>query len=254
MSDLFSVSFLAFLGILVLAIALLVVYFESKSREQNHKIASMFSVVSTLAEDLNNVKMGINQLAFNGMNGAGPSLAENMHPFNMNQEHNHLIEVSDDEDDENEVSDEDETENEDSDDEDDSDDDNLEEFEDDDSDFDSEPINVKVLKIEDPLLDPLLEKVEQKFDNLEDLEENLEVDEDYDQETFEEEPLQLVENDFIPEETTKNEKSIKIDLGEAIDYKKLTLQKLKSIVTEKGLATDTSKLKKPDLLKLLGIE
>ena len=109
----------------------------------------------------------------------------------------------------------------------------------------------------EPLSDPLLEKVEKNFEPLSEplsdqllkkVEQNF--DYDYEQEKFEEEPFQLVEGDFI-----KNEKSIKIDLGEeSTEYKKLSLQKLKSIVTEKGLATDTSKLKKPDLLKLLGVE
>jgi hypothetical protein len=38
---------------------------------------------------------------------------------------------------------------------------------------------------------------------------------------------------------------------EAMDYKKLSLNKLKSIVLEKGLVSDPSKLKKNELLKLL---
>ena len=63
LTDLFNPTFLMFLGILVLVVALLVVYFESKMREQNHKIASMLSLVSTLAEDMNGVKMGLNHLA-----------------------------------------------------------------------------------------------------------------------------------------------------------------------------------------------
>jgi hypothetical protein len=41
LADLFSPTFLMFLGILVLIVALMVVYFESKMRDQNHKIASM---------------------------------------------------------------------------------------------------------------------------------------------------------------------------------------------------------------------
>jgi hypothetical protein len=41
---------------------------------------------------------------------------------------------------------------------------------------------------------------------------------------------------------------------EVIDYKKMQLAKLKSIVTEKGLVTDASKLKKNELLHLLGSE
>ena len=256
--DLFNPSFLLFLGILVLVAALLVVYFESKSREQNHKISSMFSIVSTLAEDLNSVKLAINQIALNEYNtNGGASLANNITPFNISEQDN-LIEVSDNEEDsDSEEEDSDSGEEEDSDSgEEDSD------SEEEDSDSEEENNNIKVLKIDD--LDPLLEKVEENFEDLdpllEKLEENLDelLDSEYEQETFEEESLQLVESHFIPEEIIKNEKSIKIDLGdvinEPVDYKKLTLQKLKSIVTEKGLAIDTSKLKKPDLLKLLGVE
>ena len=47
---------LIILGTVLLAIALAVVYFERKQREQNHKIASMFSLVSSLAEELNAIK------------------------------------------------------------------------------------------------------------------------------------------------------------------------------------------------------
>ena len=68
MTDLFNPTFFMFLGILVLVVALVVVYFESKSREQNHKIASMLSLVSTLAEDMNGVKMGLNHLAMTRVN------------------------------------------------------------------------------------------------------------------------------------------------------------------------------------------
>jgi hypothetical protein len=52
-------------------------------------------------------------------------------------------------------------------------------------------------------------------------------------------------------------KTININLeehAESIDYKKVTLAKLRSIVAEKGLTNDASKLKKNELLKLLGVE
>ena len=53
-------------------------------------------------------------------------------------------------------------------------------------------------------------------------------------------------------------KTININLEDSttenIDYKKLSIPKLRSIVAEKKLLTDTSKLKKPELLKLLGVE
>jgi len=55
-----------------------------------------------------------------------------------------------------------------------------------------------------------------------------------------------------------NLKSIHINLeetkSESMDYRKLALPKLRSVVTEKGLTSDASKLKKNELLKLLGIE
>ena len=62
LTDLFNPTFLMFLGILLLAIALLVLYFESKFRDQNHKISSMLSLVSSLAEELNSNKLMVNHL------------------------------------------------------------------------------------------------------------------------------------------------------------------------------------------------
>ena len=56
--DLLNPTFLIFLGIAVLLIALLTLYFESKLREQNHKITSMLSLVSTLADEINYSKIG----------------------------------------------------------------------------------------------------------------------------------------------------------------------------------------------------
>jgi hypothetical protein len=111
LTDLFNPTFLMFLGILVLVVALVVVYFESKLREQNHKIASMFSIVSTLAEDANGMKMGLNQL-MNFNNVIGGSAPENFiqqpleNSKSLYQENTKLIEVSDDDNEDNESDDE----------------------------------------------------------------------------------------------------------------------------------------------------
>jgi hypothetical protein len=43
-------------------------------------------------------------------------------------------------------------------------------------------------------------------------------------------------------------------MNESLDYKKFTITKLRTLVSDKGLAPDVSKLKKNELLKLLGIE
>ena len=62
---------------------------------------------------------------------------------------------------------------------------------------------------------------------------------------------------------TSDLKTISINLGEentvnegVVDYKKLQLPKLRSVVVEKGLAsnTDVARLKKTELFKLLGVE
>jgi len=71
---------------------------------------------------------------------------------------------------------------------------------------------------------------------------------------------QLEETNII---SSSDLKTISINLGEEhqhneenIDYKKLQLPKLRSIAIEKGLTSNSeaSKLKKPELLKLLGAE
>ena len=111
LADLLNPTFLMFLGILVLVVALLVVYFESKMRDQNHKIASMLSLVSTLAEDMNGMKMGLNHLAMRGGVGfqnPNINIKENLGMQEVIQENNKLIEVSDDEESESEEEEENE--------------------------------------------------------------------------------------------------------------------------------------------------
>ena len=81
LTDLFNPTFLMFLGILVLVVALLVVYFETKFRDQNHKISSMLSLVSSLAEEVNGSKMIIHQLTANPqMQQQAPFFYQNKEP------------------------------------------------------------------------------------------------------------------------------------------------------------------------------
>jgi len=264
LTDLFNPTFLMFLGILVLVVALVVVYFESKLREQNHKITSMFSIVSTLAEDMNGMKMGINQLMhYNNTIGGSVQAQQPFVPYEQNTK---LIEVSDDEEES-----EDETE------------DVAEEVEEDvDSDVEAEDSDVE----DDSSLGKYMDDMESEPDSLSetDLNENVEqekitvfklkkdVDEEED-ESVDDLASELSDGDLGDVENVENLEEIKeepilnvselktisINLEEPvekIDYKKLQLPKLKSIVVEKGLATnsDASKMKKAELLKLLGIE
>jgi hypothetical protein len=128
-----------------------------------------------------------------------------------------------------------------------------------DSDSDSEfgdRSKVKVLKINisNELNDDINELELETSNDLNELADNLE-------ETDEPEEQQITLSDETPNEIDfdiSNLKTINIHLEEskndATDYKKLSIQKLRSIVAEKGLAGDTSKLKKHDLFKLLGLE
>jgi hypothetical protein len=301
LADLFNPSFLMFLGILVLVVALLVVYFESKMREQNHKIASMLSLVSTLAEDMNGVKMGLNHLAIRGGNSFQQQVPinfeENLGNKLLKKE---LIEVSDDEDSDNEESHNKESDNEDPDNE----ESDNESQESDENDKNSESVvveddidicdnesqndisnlrihekdNIKVLKLnisneeddnEDTNFD-LEEPVDLEcdFETGDELPEirgdyvNEVLDLNYNTEDIKEEQT-LEEHKEVNTLTSLDLKTISINLGEEnhtseenIDYKKLQIQKLRSIVVEKGLVSnpEASKLKKPELLKLLGVE
>jgi hypothetical protein len=244
LTDLFNPQFLMFLGILVLCLALLVVYFESKLRDQNHKISSMLSVVSSLADEVNLLRNSfiggsINRMEFN------PVLVEKASDLiNVSDDEEELEEDDDDDDDDDDLEEE------------------LDEDEEEDDDDDSEE-EVKVFKISDS--NDLENDVEELGDDLEDddlegddLEgHNLEVGElgEVEEQT---KSIQIQLNNDISNLTDL--KSVNITLeenepeSESLDYKKLSINKLKSIVLEKKLVTDASKLKKPELLKLLGIE
>ena len=256
LADLFSPTFLMFLGILVLVVALVVVYFESKMRDQNHKIASMLSLVSTLAEDMNGVKMGLNQLAVTRMGGSFPQnfeqpLEKSRVPFNQETK---LIEVSDDDDDDYDDDIDEEI--------------DIDEDDDNESDEESNHDVVKVFKIDMNSQNQYEDSLSGNNLELDDLDEELD---ELDDELSEVQSLSSKSSKLSNklEETVYGEtlqeplnisdlKTISINLEDphpdSLDYKKLSLPKLRSIVSEKGLSTDASKLKKNELLKLLGAE
>jgi len=268
LTDLFNPTFLMFLGILVLVVALLVVYFETKFRDQNHKISSMLSLVSSLAEEVNGTKMIIHQLTMlpqtqNFYQNKEPTLEETI----QIKQNNYLIAVSDDE---SEDDDDDESDSEAA---------SKESFSDDDS--DEESVNsddedsvsvieigehnpdIKIFKLniskndEDSESDKIDELSVASLDDLDDLDELsvASLDELDDNSSTSSESIKENDkaNDFM------DLKSINITLEEtkseqSVDYKKMALPKLRSVISEKGLSKDSSKLKKNELLKLLGVE
>ena len=328
--DIFNPSFLIFLGIMVLVVALLIVYFEGKMREQNHKISSMLSLVSAMAEEVNIIRSNVS------ISTVGGSSHINKAPFEFNPQINisentednksllfsenkqELIAVSDDDDSASEYASETESESGSDD------DDNCDEESSVDSNFiellqqsqtiqiHDESQDIKILKINIEDFDKDNENQEDlnEVNDMNDLEDVNDVfsDSDSDNEIEDVDILHeqlnnntyslagsnviiidgvhhiydaniendLNENDGLNDIELVNEldntitqglptdldlKSINIsDLeenknnNENVDYKKLSLNKLRSVVLEKNLVGDSSKLKKQELLKLLGAE
>ena len=246
LAELFNPSFFMLLAILLLVASMFVIYYESKMREQNHTINSMLSLVSTLAEDMNNVKFGLNQLAIRYSQSSANNVEEILETSKIIPNYN-LIEVSDDE------SDDEEEDNDESDDEEDDDNDADDEssHSSKSSDSDESECNIKVLKL-NILNEADLEECEMTLTC--DLDESATKDDDKYVDKLDDEIIQLELCNELP---SSNElKTIDIDLGEEhVDYSKIPIGKLKKIAVEKGVTTteNVSKLKKQDLITLLEV-
>jgi hypothetical protein len=241
----------------------------------------MLSLVSTLAEDMNGVKMGLNQVAMGQMGGQmgqmggqqmggqqmdrqqmgiqSPPL-ENSNKSLYLQEVDNLIPVSDDDSEE-----DDESVMDDSDSDIDADSLSHDDRDSDDESSDEEEEVVKVLRLNIPAPGNNEDVGLNELEDLDDLtDEALSVSSDESSEY----KLDIQSSDIIAAEEIKAEtrlnisasdfKTINISLeetgAESVDYKKLPLPKLRNIVTERGLATDAAKMKKNELLKLLEAE
>ena len=258
--DIFNPSFFMFLGILVLVAALLVVYFESKMREQNHKMTSMLALITCVADEMNSIKILLNNQPNIGGTQVNPSGLEtnNIHIIKTN-----LITVSDDSDTDSENSTD---ENSDSDSDSESNSEDVEDVEDLKEIIELGDYNdVKVFKLSVFNINDIDEnKNENSFDDLNDLEDIEEDDNCVSDHSLsvssDDEDNELKNNDNEIDISNLNLKSINISSLEEVknsdntDYKKFTLSKLRSIVVEKELVADSSKIKKSELLKLLGAE
>ena len=276
LTDIFSTSSLICLGITLLLVGFLFIYINQKMADQNHKISSMLGLISTMAEELNVCRARVNMLtnAINVNSSNNKNLG--MMGGNSNLIGENLIDVSDEEDDEEDDEDEDdEDEDEDDEDEDDEDeDDDDEDYEDnDDEDKENAQVNnedIEVLgEIKSIKLTAGVTSEAEEEDNNDDLQElsleDLADSEDSDNDV----DVDIDVNVGVPvQEITSAEdnSNFQINLSElktitvndlddvSTDYKKLSLNKLRSIVVEKGLTSDSSKLNKQKLLKMLGAE
>jgi len=292
-SDLFSTSFLFSIVIIIILTGAIFAYMNYKITEQDHKLSSMVSLVSVLAQNLQSVKNNLNV-----SQSFDPTILQ--YPSELiggNNKHNSgLISVSDEEDDDEELEDEE------------LEDEELEDEELEDEELEDEELEDEELEDEE-LEDEELEDEELEDEELEDaqtnvkllnltlandnVENNLQFEELNAQEIIIDDSLSLNtdgikkihignnegNNDGFGEtkhstfiETKENEqiineelnflKNVSItDLGDMQDlltnkseYKKLSINKLREVVISKGIVSDASKLKKHDILKLLGDE
>ena len=277
LSDIFTPSFFIILGILVLFVSLLILHIENKARVHEHQLNSMLSLVSSLAEEVNTIRYNFMTRGtsdfnmYNGVEGGGGTVHFEKHFENNFEKHlekhleknleerNELISVSDDEEDE-------------EDEEDDEEDDDEDEDEDDEEDDDDNSVKTTIIKLnissnnndlknnelkEVTQIQEIIEIGNETLDSIkvlkvESLKKELKEDlEEYLEEYLEE---QEQKNELEEFETENISHKINIKMDDLIDYKKLPLQRLKTIVLEKKLVDDSSKLKKHELLKLLGIE
>jgi hypothetical protein len=274
--DIFNTQFFVILGVVLLLVTCLVLYVEQKFKAYDHKMSSMLSLVSSLAEEMDIFKNNSNHSG--GQPVKQNEIQTEINNLNTDLEESKLIDVSDEED--NEDSDSDSESN---------DDNNLDSDSETGSDTDSETdmesvddvnepkvVNtldigsneneiITITKLEDLQSNDIIDlveevnNIEQKYDldeldELEDLDNSLDSSNDLDDLEEIEETNMVEELDDEIEETNMVEEPDDIEEinDDAIDYNKLSVAKLKEIALEKNLISNTSnKLKKAELLKLL---
>ena len=254
-SDIFSSSFLFSIAIGVLLVGSLFAYVNYRIAEQDHKLNAMVGLVTTMANESQFFRSKLNLLhqkmdqhgVLNDIHTIPLHLDETTNNNNLNRINVSDDEQSDSEDDEDE---DDEDSN--------SEDSNSEDSDSEDSDIgDDIDDTIKIINLslsnEDIISSPI--------ENIEDLQDNQEI-----KTIHLEEPLDISTINNTEVKVSSDDidflKSVSItDLGENDDnqsikneYKKLSLNKLREIVVSKGLINDPSKLKKNEILKLLGDE
>lgn len=222
--DLFGSPFIFSLIIIIVLLGVLYSYFNYKLSEQDHKISSMFGLVKSMADEMQFIRRmkGNNLGETINLEYATQLLPEE----DVNEE---LISVSDTEkyDDENLDVDDDSEIEEDSD------------FEEDEE-LDIDELNLgedtKTIHLEEPIdLNTDFEPLDLNFTQIEESKEQEELKEQED-----------LDIDVVDPN--------KISLTKSDNYKKMSLNKLREVIVEKGLVADASKFKKNDILKLLGEE
>jgi hypothetical protein len=238
-SEIFSTSFLFSVAIIIIAVGGLFAYFNYRLSENNHKMQAMMGLVSTMADEMQYFRNKIHS------NNSGLNANDTTHIVSNflggSNKEDELIEVSDSD----AISEED-----------------LDEEEDLEEDLEEEDLE------EEDLEEDLSEAEDLEEDNKKIITIDLGATNEM---SFESEEIEHTNTNDLNlsnlEDLDVSLKSIAIDMDisntgdsnisvnkEKDDYKKLSLNKLRELVCEKGLVVDASKLKKNELLKMLGAE
>ena len=251
-TELFSTSFLFSISIIVLLIGLVLVYVSYRMGEQDHKLNSMIGLVSTMAEESQFFRNKLNVLQ------QQISVPTNIEYPSQIMRHDDLIHVSDEEEEDEEDIDEEDIDEEDIDE--DSEEDNDDSEEDNDDSDDEQPNHKINFSNEDIELNKDVEELSQNEIKTVHLEEPIEFN--IDDINLSNEDINEIDNGNGNDNKDNNDnmlflKTISLDnLGELADvnkqdYKKMSLNKLREVIINKGLVQDASKLKKNEILKLL---
>ena len=278
-SDILSTSFLFSIAIIIILIGGIFAYVSYRMGEQDHKLNSMIGLVSTMAEESQFFRSKLNMLQQKLSTQDLPVVDQVQYASQMmvggggrgREGQEELINVSDEEDDsdEDDSDDESDDDSEDLEDEDeDLEDDDLEDDEDSEEERgeyikklnltlanDESPVKISYEEIDEDI-NSFKETNNLVFDDVQDLA-------DFEA-TLEETDIQLLAEDTKEDDNfLKNVSITGLDNGilslEEIganknDYKKMSLNKLREVVVSKGVTSDASKLKKNEILKLLGDE
>ena len=278
-SDIFSTSFLFSIAIIIILVGCIFAYVSYRMSEQDHKLNSMIGLVSTMAEESQFFRSKLNMLQQKLSTQDLPVVDQVQYASQLSgfgggsggQEE--LINVSDEEDDSDEDDSDDESDD-DSEDLDDEDEDLEDEDDDLEDDEDSEEergeyikkLNLTLANDESPVKISY-EEIDEDINSFKETN-NLVFDDVQDladfESTLEETDIQLLAEDTKEDDNfLKNVSITGLDNGilslEEIganknDYKKMSLNKLREVVVSKGVTSDASKLKKNEILKLLGDE
>ena len=239
----FNCSFFIILILFLLIIGLIWIHFNTKINNQNINMNQMVRLLTTMTQEVSLLRKKV-------------GLSSNDEIIDISEEEikDDKITVSDDDSEsDSEVESDDESDG-------DSEDESEDETDDDSNDI--TPIELLQLKeIKTEKLNKLEEQLEESEIQLNKLEDQLEESEiqlnkleDQLEEQFNKlEEVKLDQSEEQPAEQPEEQPEEEIEEKQE-EYKKMSLNKLKTLVLEKKLISDVSKLKKNDLLTILGIE